>query len=78
LLHGQGEALKIGSALEMVEARHCQSDNALMLIRQWWMMENLAKQEDLLKQEINVKEKVRGTISSSSCQMDPLLTLTLK
>ena len=73
LLHGR-EALKIGSALEMAEARRRQSDNASMLIRRWWMMENLAEQEELSNQPINVNEEVRGTISSSSCQMDPLFT----
>ncbi len=73
LLHGR-EALKIGSALEMAEAKRRQSDNASMLIRRWWMMENLAEQEELSKEEIRVSDEVKGNIPSSSCRMDPLFT----
>jgi hypothetical protein len=74
LMHGR-EALKIGSALEMAEAKRRQSDNASLLIRLWWMMENLAEQEEQSSNPINVDEEVRGVISSSSCRMDPLFTL---
>ncbi len=73
LLHGR-EALRIGSALEMAEAKRRQSDNASLLIRRWWMMENLAEQEELSGEEIRVNEEVRGIIPSSSCRMDPLFT----
>ena len=73
LLHGR-EALKIGSALEMAEAKRRQSDNASLLIRRWWMMENLAEQEELSKEKIRVSEEVKGQIPPSSCRMDPLFT----
>lgn len=73
LLHGR-EALKIGSSLEMAEAKRRQSDNATMLLQRWWMMENLAEQEDRSGEEIRVNEEVRGIIPSSSCRMDPLFT----
>ncbi len=73
LLHGR-EALKIGSALELAEAKRRQSDNASLLIRRWWMMENLAEQEILSKDQIRVSEEVQGLIPSSSCRMDPLFT----
>jgi len=73
LLHGR-EALRIGSALEMAEAKRRQSDNASELIRRWWMMENLANQEEMSGEEIRVHEEVRGDIPSSTCRMEPLFT----
>ena len=73
LIHGR-EALKIGHALELAEAKRRQSETAATLLRRWWMMENLAEQEGLSGTDIEVKEEVRGVINSSSCQMDPLFT----
>ena len=73
-LHHGKEALKIGHALEMAEAKRRQSEHASVLLRRWWMMENLAEQEDLSGEEIRVHEEIRGVIPSSSCRMDPLFT----
>ena len=67
-------ALKIGQQLEMAEAKKRQCDTASLLIRQWWMMENLAEQEELSGETLQVNEEVRGVIPSSSCRMDPLFT----
>eukprot|EP00579_Thalassiosira_antarctica_P010408 CAMPEP_0201923060 /NCGR_PEP_ID=MMETSP0903-20130614/10915_1 /ASSEMBLY_ACC=CAM_ASM_000552 /TAXON_ID=420261 /ORGANISM="Thalassiosira antarctica, Strain CCMP982" /LENGTH=1141 /DNA_ID=CAMNT_0048460305 /DNA_START=90 /DNA_END=3515 /DNA_ORIENTATION=+ len=67
-------ALKIGQQLEMAEAKKRQCDTASLLIRQWWMMENLAEQEELSGEALQVNEEVRGAIPSSSCRMDPLFT----
>lgn len=68
-------ALKIGQQLEMAEAKKRQCDQASLLIRQWWMMENLAEQEEMSAEVLQVDEEVRGVIPSSSCRMDPLFTL---
>ena len=67
-------ALKIGQQLEFAEAKKRQCDTAALLIRQWWMMENLAEQEELSGEVLQVNEEVRGIIPSSSCRMDPLFT----
>src|SRR5210317_832032 len=61
-------ALKIGQQLEMAEAKKRQCDTASLLIRQWWMMENLAEQEEMSKEALQVNEEVRGVIPSSSCR----------
>ena len=68
------EALKIGRALEMAEAKRRQSDHASVLLRRWWMMENLAEQEMQSGEEIRVQEEIRGILPSNSCRMDPLFT----
>jgi len=73
LLHGR-EALKVGHALEMAEAKRRQSERASVLLRRWWMMENLAESEEFSGEEIKVNEEIRGVINSSSCRMDPLFT----
>ena len=67
-------ALKIGLELEVAEAKKRQCDTASLLIRQWWMMESLAEQEELSREALQVNEEVRGAIPSSSCRMDPLFT----
>lgn len=67
-------ALKIGLELEVAEAKKRQCDTASLLIRQWWMMESLAEQEELSGEALQVNEEVRGAIPSSSCRMDPLFT----
>lgn len=67
-------ALKIGQQLEMAEAKKRQCDTASLLIRQWWMMETLAEQEEMSGEIINVNEEVRGAIPSSQSRMDPLFT----
>lgn len=67
-------ALRIGQQLEAAEAKKRQCDTASLLIRQWWMMENLAEQEELSGEILQVEEEMRGSIPSSSCRMDPLFT----
>ena len=67
-------AHKIGQQLEMAEAKKRQCDTASLLIRQWWMMETLAEQEEMSGEALQINEEVRGAIPSSSCRMDPLFT----
>uniref|UniRef100_A0A7S4QI50 Exocyst complex component Sec10 n=1 Tax=Ditylum brightwellii TaxID=49249 RepID=A0A7S4QI50_9STRA len=67
-------ALKIGQQLELAEAKRRQCESASFLIKTWWMMENLAEQEELSGEEIQVNEEVRGYTPHSSCKMDPLFT----
>ena len=68
-------ALQIGHQLEFAESKRGHCEAASILIRRWWMMENLAEQEDLTGQELRVQEEVRGVIAVASCRMDPLFTL---
>jgi hypothetical protein len=67
-------ALKIGQQLEMAEAKKRQCDTASLLIRQWWMMENLAEQEEMSGEVLQVDQEVSGLVPSGSCRMDPLFT----
>ena len=67
-------ALRIGQQLEAAEAKKRQCDTASLLIRQWWMMENLAEQEELSGETLQVEEEIFGVIPSSSCKMDQLFT----
>lgn len=73
-LHHGKEALKIGHALELEEGKRRQSEHASQLLRRWWMMENLAEQENSSGEEIQIHEEVWGVIPSSSCKLDPLFT----
>lgn len=75
-LHHGKEALEIGHELESAEARCCQSEHASILLRRWWMMENLAMEEDVApeSESTRVMEEVRGVVLASSCWMDPLFT----
>jgi hypothetical protein len=75
LNHGK-EALKIGHALELEEGKRYQSEYASVLLKRWWMMENLAEQENASGESIQVHEEVWGVIPSSSCKLDPLFTRT--
>lgn len=68
-------ALQIGHQLEFAESKRSQCEAASILIRRWWMMENLAEQEDLTGEELRVNEEVRGVIAVASCRMDPLFTV---
>lgn len=67
-------ALQIGQQLEYAEAKRRQCESASILIRRWWMMENLAEQEALAGEELHVNEEVRGLVPVASCRMDPLFT----
>jgi hypothetical protein len=73
LNHGK-EALKIGHALELEEGKRYQSEYASLLLKRWWMMENLAEQENSSGEHVQVHEEVWGVIPSSSCKLDPLFT----
>lgn len=68
-------ALQIGHQLEFAESKRAQCDAASILIRRWWMMEQLAESEDMSNEELKVNEEVRGVIPPASCRMDPLFTL---
>jgi len=67
-------ALQIGQQLEFAESKRRQCESASILIRRWWMMENLAEQEALSGEEIQVQEEMRGVIPLAKCRMDPLFT----
>ncbi|KAL7545970.1 hypothetical protein ACHAWF_009321 [Thalassiosira exigua] len=66
-------ALRIGQQLEMAETKKRQCDTASLLIRQWWMMENLAEREED-GEALDVDGEVRGAVPSVQCRMDPLFT----
>lgn len=68
-------ALQIGHQLEFAESKRAQCEAASILIRRWWMMEQLAESEEISKEELKVNEEVRGVIPPASCRMDPLFTL---
>jgi hypothetical protein len=68
-------ALQIGHQLEFAESKRSQCESASILIRRWWMMEQLAESEDVTGDELRVNEEVRGVIPPASCRMDPLFTL---
>ena len=68
-------ALQIGHQLEFAESKRAQCESASILIRRWWMMEQLAESEDISGEELKVNEEVRGVIPPASCRMDPLFTL---
>jgi len=68
-------ALQIGHQLEFAESKRAQCESASILIRRWWMMEQLAESEDISGEELKVNEEVRGVIPPQSCRMDPLFTL---
>lgn len=65
-------ALQIGQQLEFAESKRRQCESASILIRRWWMMENLAEQESMSGEEIKVQEEMRGVIPGQKCRMDPL------
>lgn len=67
-------ALQIGQQLEFAESKRRQCESASILIRRWWMMENLAEQEALSGEELKVQEEMRGVIPIQKCRMDPLFT----
>lgn len=68
-------ALQIGHQLEFAESKRAQCESASILIRRWWMMEQLAESEHMSNEELRVNEEVRGVIPPASCRMDPLFTL---
>jgi hypothetical protein len=48
----------------VAEAKKRQCDTASLLIRQWWMMESLAEQEELSGEALQVNGEVQGAIPS--------------
>jgi hypothetical protein len=75
-------ALKIGQQLEYAERKRKHCETAAALMKQWWMMEQLAAVEEAGLQNnkkegaepIQVVDEINGMIPSSSCQLDPLFT----
>lgn len=67
-------ALQIGHQLEHAELKRSQCEAASVLIRRWWILENLAEQEVTTGQLVNVQEEVRGLIPPTACKMDALFT----
>ena len=68
-------ALEIGHQLEFAESKRAQCEAASILIRRWWMMEQLAESEHVSGEPLKVSEEVRGYIPAASCRMDMLFTL---
>jgi hypothetical protein len=66
-------ALQIGHQLEHAELKRSQCEAASILIRRWWLMENLAEQEKPAG-PIDVESEVRGITAPNACKMDPLFT----
>ena len=67
-------ALQIGHQLEHAELRRSQCESASILIRRWWLLENLAEQEKNAGSLIDVESEVRGVVPLSQCKMDQLFT----
>jgi Exocyst complex component Sec10 len=67
-------ALQIGNQLEFAESKRQRCESASVLIRRWWLMENLAEQEAHSGEPLKVREEIRGTIPLASCRIDPLFT----
>jgi hypothetical protein len=67
-------ALQIGHQLEHAEWKRSQCEAASILIRRWWILENLAEQEASTGIPIAVEEEVGGQVRSATCKMDPLFT----
>jgi hypothetical protein len=67
-------ALQIGNQLEFAESKRQRCESASILIRRWWLMENLADQEMHSGEPLKVREEIRGTVPLTSCRMDPLFT----
>ena len=65
-------ALQIGHQLELAELKRSQCEAASILIRRWWILENLAEQEKNSGSLIDVEAEVRGLVPSIKCKMDPL------
>jgi len=73
--HTKGRiAVEIGQQLEQAEAKRRQCENAAILIRRWWMIENLSEQEEQSGCRILVDDEISGIIPPSSCLLDPLFT----
>mmetsp|Transcript_41589 Transcript_41589/g.97348 ORF Transcript_41589/g.97348 Transcript_41589/m.97348 type:complete len:536 (-) Transcript_41589:1115-2722(-) len=67
-------AVEIGQDLEQAEAKRRQCENAAILIRRWWMIENLSEQEEHAGCQLLVDDEISGIIPPSSCLLDPLFT----
>lgn len=67
-------ALQIGHQLEYAEVKRSQCETASLLIRRWWMLENLADQEKNSGNPIDVESEIRGITPPKACKMDPLFT----
>lgn len=67
-------ALQIGHQLEHAELKRSQCEAASILIRRWWILENLAEQEMATGQEIPVVQEMQGLIPPNASRLDLLFT----
>lgn len=67
-------ALQIGHQLEHAELKRRQCEAASVLIRRWWILENLAEQEVTSGAPIAVSEEIEGIIPPNAAHLDHLFT----
>jgi hypothetical protein len=67
-------ALQIGHQLEHAELKRSQCEAASILIRRWWILENLAEQEAASGNPIDVEAEIDGMIPPNDCRLDHLFT----
>ena len=67
-------ALQIGHQLEHAESKRSQCETASTLIRRWWLLENLAEQEQHSDASIPVADEINGKVPVNACRLDPLFT----
>lgn len=67
-------ALQIGHQLEHAELKRSQCEAASVLIRRWWILENLAEQEVTTGQPIAVTEEIEGIVPPNAARLDHLFT----
>lgn len=69
-------ALQIGHQLEHAELKRSQCETASILIRRWWILENLAEQEvsTAAAKPIAVTEEIEGIIPPNAARLDHLFT----
>ena len=73
-IHAGKAALQIGHQLEHAEMKRSQCESASILLRRWWILENLAEQEYNSGTMIAVEEEIGGLIPPNSARLDHLFT----
>jgi hypothetical protein len=73
-IHAGRAALQIGHQLEHAEMKRSQCEAASILLRRWWILENLAEQEQSTGTMIAVEEEIEGLIPPNSARLDHLFT----
>ena len=73
-IHAGKAALQIGHQLEHAEMKRSQCESASILLRRWWILENLAEQEYNSGTMIAVEEEIDGLIPPNAARLDHLFT----